>query len=74
MDFSPSTLLIAALMFIFAGSVKGLIGVGLPTVAVALLINLIPLSDAIAIMFIPAFASNIWQASIGGNARAILKR
>lgn len=74
MDVLPSTLLLTTAVFLFAGSIKGLIGVGLPTVAVALLINLVPLSDAIAIMFIPAFASNVWQASAGGHAAAILKR
>ena len=74
MDFLPATLLIAALVFIFAGGVKGLIGVGLPTVAVALLINMMPLSDAIAVMFIPAFASNVWQAWSGGNAVPIFRR
>lgn len=74
MDFLPATLLLAAAIFLFAGSVKGLIGVGLPTVAVALLINVMPLSDAITVMFIPAFASNIWQAWSGGYATAILKR
>ncbi|MBX2805632.1 MAG: sulfite exporter TauE/SafE family protein [Hyphomicrobiales bacterium] len=74
MDLLASTLLIAAVLFIFAGGVKGLIGVGLPTVAIALLINLMPLSDAVAVMFIPAFVSNVWQASSGGNAGIILKR
>jgi hypothetical protein len=74
LDLLPATLILAAAIFLFAGGVKGLIGVGLPTVAVALLINVMPLSDAIAVMFIPAFASNVWQAWSGGNAIAILKR
>lgn len=74
MDYAPVTLVVAASVFILAGGVKGLIGVGLPTVAIALLINVMPLSDAIAVMFVPTFASNIWQAWSGGNAIRIVKR
>jgi hypothetical protein len=74
LDFSFPGIALIAVVFFFAGSVKGLIGVGLPTVAIALLINVMPLSDAIAIIFAPGFASNVWQAAVGGNARAIVLR
>lgn len=74
MDFSPSTIALVLAVFLFAGTVKGLIGVGLPTLAVALLIAAMPVREAIPLVVFPAIATNIWQAVIGGHARATLKR
>lgn len=60
--------------FLLAGSVKGIIGLGLSTVSLGLLVAVLDLTTAMALLLIPAFVTNIWQAVIGGNSRIILKR
>jgi uncharacterized membrane protein YfcA len=74
MDISLPTIAILSATFLLAGGVKGLIGVGLPTVALALLVNFMPLRDAAALLVLPAVFTNIWQASSGGNGLALLRR
>lgn len=60
--------------FLLAGSVKGVIGLGLPTVSLALLAATLDLKTAIALLIIPSFVTNIWQALVGGNGKIILQR
>lgn len=67
-------LLVVAGTFLIAGSVKGVIGLGLPPVSLALLTVALDLPTAMALMLIPSFVTNIWQSMVGGNARAILVR
>jgi uncharacterized membrane protein YfcA len=68
------TLFIIAGTFLLAGSVKGVIGLGLPTVSLGLLAATLDLTTAMALLLIPSFITNIWQAVVGGNGRDILKR
>jgi uncharacterized membrane protein YfcA len=60
--------------FLIAGSVKGVIGLGLPTVSLALLTVALDLPTAMALLLVPSFVTNVWQAMVGGNARVILRR
>lgn len=60
--------------FFLAGSVKGVIGLGLPTVSLGLLTVAIGLPQAMALLLLPSFVTNLWQALAGGNARAVLRR
>lgn len=69
-----ASLLVVAATFLIAGSVKGVIGLGLPTVSLALLTVALDLPTAMALLLIPSFVTNIWQSMVGGNARAILVR
>lgn len=69
-----ASLLVVAGTFLIAGSVKGVIGLGLPTVSLALLTVALDLPTAMALLLIPSFVTNIWQSMVGGNARAILVR
>lgn len=69
-----ASLLVVAGTFLIAGSVKGVIGLGLPPVSLALLTVALDLPTAMALMLIPSFATNTWQSMVGGNARAILVR
>ena len=62
--FEPLMILIAA-AFLFAGFVKGVIGLGLPTVAMGLLAVTMPPAQAIAIVIVPAIVTNIWQTFVG---------
>ncbi len=56
----------AIVAFLAAGCVKGVIGLGLPLTAIAVLTTTIGLRDAIPLIVIPVLITNIWQASHGG--------
>ena len=60
--------------FLLAGAVKGVIGLGLPTVSLGLLTAALDLPTAMALLLVPSFVTNLWQALVGGNAIEILRR
>ena len=60
--------------FLLAGVAKGVVGFGLPTVSLALLTVAFGLPQAMALMLVPAFVSNVWQALAGGRPLALLGR
>ncbi|MDP7462264.1 MAG: sulfite exporter TauE/SafE family protein [Alphaproteobacteria bacterium] len=60
--------------FLIAGMVKGVIGLGLPTVSLALLTVTLDLPSAMALLLVPSFITNLWQAVVGGQGAAILQR
>jgi uncharacterized membrane protein YfcA len=60
--------------FLLAGTVKGVIGLGLPTISLALLTVAVGLPNAMALLLVPSFVTNLWQAVVGGNGGAILRR
>src|SRR5450432_3070144 len=69
----PFLFLIAA-VFLLAGFVKGVIGLGLPTVAMGLLATRMPPAQALAIVIVPAIVTNIWQTFVGPYLRDIVRR
>src|SRR6202163_3688256 len=69
----PLLLLIAA-AFLLAGFVKGVIGLGLPTVSMGLLAVTMQPSHALAIVIVPAIVTNIWQTFVGPYLRDIVRR
>ena len=69
----PALLAIAG-TFLLAGTVKGVIGLGLPTVSLALLTVALDLPSAMALLLVPSFVTNLWQSLVGGNAKAIVLR
>lgn len=70
----PLTLIAIVATFLVAGTVKGVVGMGLPAVSLALLTILLDLPTAMALMLLPSFITNVWQAAVGGNGLAILRR
>ena len=70
----PFTLIAIVVTFLLAGTVKGVVGMGLPAVSLALLTALLDLPTAMALMLVPSFVTNVWQAVVGGNGLALLKR
>jgi uncharacterized membrane protein YfcA len=71
--FDPLLLLIAA-AFLLAGFIKGVIGLGLPTVSMGLLAVTMPPAQALAIVIVPAIVTNIWQTFVGPYLRDIIRR
>ncbi|WP_245662894.1 sulfite exporter TauE/SafE family protein [Endozoicomonas arenosclerae] len=69
-----STLLIIITAFLITGSVKGITGLGLPTVSLALLTVTVGLPSAMALLLVPSLVTNLLQAFSGGYFKAIIKR
>ena len=65
---------IVMLVFLLAGGVKGVVGLGLPTVAVALLSAVFGIEAALPLLVIPSFVTNVWQGALGGHALALFRR
>ncbi len=62
------------LVFGFAGFVKGVIGMGLPTVAMGFLTLLMPPAEAATVLVLPSFVTNVWQLAAGPKLAALLRR
>jgi len=69
-----ATLALIGATFLLAGTVKGVVGFGLPTVSLALLAATLGLHAALALLLVPTFVTNLWQGLAGGQARALLAR
>jgi uncharacterized protein len=70
----PEALIIIAAIFLLAGAVKGVVGLGLPTVSLALLTLVFGLKGAMVLMIVPSFTTNVWQGVSGGACLALLRR
>lgn len=71
---SPSLLAALTLSLVFAGTVKGTIGVGMPIVAFPLLSAFLEVRTAVALLSLPLVLSNIPQALENGAGVARLRR
>jgi uncharacterized protein len=69
-----SILIVAAIAFLLAGFVKGVIGMGLPPVAIGLLSTVLTPAEAAAILVVPTIVTNVWQFASGVNLRPLLRR
>lgn len=74
MDPTPGSLAAVAVIFVLAGAVKGVIGMGLPTVAIGLLALWLEPMQATALMLLPSLVTNVWQALDGPSLRPLLRR
>lgn len=63
-----------AVIFVLAGAVKGAIGLGLPTVSMALMGAWLPVEQGAAILILPAFLTNIWLVLTADALPALLRR
>lgn len=69
--FSPAGV---ALVFLLAGVVKGVVGLGLPTIAMALLALMMPAAQAAALLIVPSLATNLWQLGRWSTLAPLLRR
>ena len=65
---------ILAATFLLAGFVKGVIGLGLPTVAVGLLSLTMAPVEAASLLVAPSLVTNLWQLFAGPRFGALLRR
>lgn len=70
----PGLLILVAAILVLAGMVKGILGMGMPTVLLALLTAVLGLSSAMALMLVPTITTNLWQALAGGQLLALSRR
>ena len=71
---APGDIAIVTAVFLIAGAVKGIVGMGLPTVSLGLLAIAFGPKEAIALMLVPSLITNIWQGVVGGYLVELLKR
>jgi uncharacterized membrane protein YfcA len=74
--FDHSFPLIAAIIatFFAAGIVKGVTGMGLPTVAMGVLGSLLSPLTAAALFLVPSFVTNVWQLLAGPRFGMLIRR
>ena len=68
------SLILVALVFVVAGWVKGVVGLGLPTVAMGALGLVMPPVQAAALLVLPSLVTNVWQLLAGPSLKGILRR
>ncbi|MBQ0783122.1 MAG: sulfite exporter TauE/SafE family protein [Amphritea sp.] len=74
LSIDPLMLLTISLTFMLAGMVKGITGMGLPTVTLAILTVVLDLPTAMGLLLIPSFCTNLWQAFSGGAVGIVVRR
>ena len=74
MDASPTATIAIAATFFVAGMVKGITGMGLPTIAMGVLGLFMPPIAAASLLVIPSFVTNFWQLVAGPNLAALISR
>ncbi|MBC26169.1 MAG: hypothetical protein CMM41_03060 [Rhodospirillaceae bacterium] len=70
----PQFYFIVGATFFLAGLTKGVIGLGLPTVSLAVLTAFFGLKDAIPLILIPSLVTNLLQAFSGPHLKNLIKR
>lgn len=71
---SYETLLLVAFAFFLGGFVKGVVGLGVPVVVLAILATTVGLKETMALLLVPTIAMNLWQALAGGNFLMLVRR
>jgi len=71
---NTTLLLFVTATFVLAGFVKGVIGLGLPTIAVGILGVAMAPAQAVALLVVPNLVTNGWQITTGPKLGATLRR
>jgi uncharacterized protein len=71
---SEPILLFIAGVFVLAGFVKGVVGLGLPAIAMGLLALVMTPADAASVLILPTVATNIWQMAAGPSLKPVIVR
>ena len=71
---SPDSLAYVAAVFVLAGWVKGVVGMGLPTVVIGVLGLAMAPVHAAALLVVPSLVTNVWQFAAGPARWPIARR
>jgi len=66
LDLGVPVLAACTIAMLAGGLVKGVVGIGLPLVALPIMANFIPIPKAIALLILSSFATSVWQSADGG--------
>lgn len=69
-----STIALVAVTYVLAGIVKGVTGLGIPIIGVALVAPVLGMQTAVAVLLVPSIVTNLWQAVVGGAFVRIVRR
>jgi uncharacterized membrane protein YfcA len=67
-------LAISACVFLLAGFVKGVVGMGLPTIAMGVLSLVMAPAQAAALLVVPSLVTNVWQLAARPGLLALVRR
>ncbi len=72
----PDASLLALILvaFALAGFVKGVVGLGLPTISMGLLSLALAPAQSAALLIVPSLVTNVWQLWAGPDFRALIAR
>jgi hypothetical protein len=65
---------VAVAAFLVAGMVKGVIGLGLPTVGIGILSLVMTPAEAALLLVVPTVLTNLWQLVAGPDLRGLVRR
>jgi uncharacterized membrane protein YfcA len=71
---TPESIALVVAVFLLAGWVKGVVGMGLPTVAMGALGLVMAPVQAAALLVVPSLVTNVWQFATGPSKRVIARR
>ncbi|MDN8618421.1 sulfite exporter TauE/SafE family protein [Variovorax ginsengisoli] len=74
LDSDLSLWALVSAVFVLAGLVKGVIGLGLPTLSMALLAIWMPPAAAAALLIAPSLVTNLWQLQPWSGVMVMLRR
>ncbi len=74
MDIDLALAATAAVAFTAAGIVKGVVGLGLPLTAIAVLTLAMGLREAVPLIIVPVLVTNFWQMTRGGMLVPLVRR
>ena len=74
MDIDLALAATAAVAFTAAGIVKGVVGLGLPLTAIAVLTLAMGLREAVPLIIVPVLVTNFWQMTQGGMLLPLVRR
>lgn len=69
-----ATLIFIGFVFALAGFIKGVIGLGLPTISMGLLAIVMPPIEAAALLILPSLLTNVWQMVAGPSLPSAVRR
>src|SRR3954465_2706760 len=67
MSIDLSVFILVAAVFALGGFVKGVIGLGLPTITMGMLGLALPPAQAAALLVVPSLLTNVWQGAGTGR-------
>lgn len=73
-EWSAVAIAVIGVAFLFAGTVKGTIGAGLPFASIPIVVTVVDPAVAVSLTIVPVLLTNIWQAVHGGHHREALRR